>query len=113
MASSVIVPAGPGGSTHSASAAVPSGEGDSLDDSLELSLSIPSHPLGVKPSGNQYTAARNSKGVTGPFQLFPDEILAIFLEFLDAEQLRLLGSTCKFLYAFCRSDDIWKALFIE
>jgi hypothetical protein len=27
--------------------------------------------------------------------------------------LRHLGSTCKALYAFCHSDDLWKALFIE
>jgi hypothetical protein len=76
--------------------------------------SIPHHPLGVKPSGNQYTAATNSRISLGPaLRLFPDELLAIFLEYLDAHQLRVLGSCCKFLYAFCRSDDLWKALFIE
>lgn len=79
----------------------------------ESSHSIPHHPLGVKPSGNQYTARSNSKSSAGPFQLFPDEILALFLEYLDACKLRSLGSTCKFLYAFCRSDDLWKSLFIE
>ncbi|RDL36843.1 Clavaminate synthase-like protein [Venustampulla echinocandica] len=117
MGSSVIIPTGPGYTTDPAPVVVPSGGSDcladSLDDSPGLSFSVPCHPLGIKPSGNQYTAASNAKSVTGPFQLFPDEISAIFLEYLDAQQLRLLGSTCKFLYAFCRSDDIWKALFIE
>jgi hypothetical protein len=43
----------------------------------------------------------------------PDEVVATVLEYLDAPQLDLLGSCCKFLYAFCRSEDLWKALFIE
>jgi hypothetical protein len=79
----------------------------------ESSLAVPQHPLGIKPAGNKYTATSNAKDSVGLFQLFPDEIVAIFLEYLDATELRLLGSTCKYLYAFCRSDDIWKALFIE
>jgi hypothetical protein len=79
----------------------------------ESPTSIPHHPLGVKPSGNQYTATSNAKRLIGPFQILPDEILAIFLEYLDSSQLRLLGSTCKFLHACCTSDDLWKALFIE
>jgi hypothetical protein len=79
----------------------------------ESSIAIPQHPLGVRPSGNSYTATSNAKNLAGIFQLFPDEIVAIFLEYLNATHLRLLGSTCKYLYAFCRSDDLWKTLFIE
>ncbi|CAG8957921.1 hypothetical protein HYFRA_00000263 [Hymenoscyphus fraxineus] len=79
----------------------------------ESPLTIPIHPLAVKPTGNSYTATSNAKTSIGSFQLFPDEVIAIFLEYLDASQLCLLGSTCKFLYAFCRSDDVWKTLFIE
>jgi len=87
---------------------------DSLDvPREESSLSIPHHPLGVKPLGNKYTATSDAKDSTGYFRIFPDEISAIFLEYLEAPELLVLGSTCKFLYAFCRSDDIWKALFIE
>ncbi|KAH8657605.1 hypothetical protein BGZ60DRAFT_383715 [Tricladium varicosporioides] len=89
---------------------------DSLEGSLESQescLSIPHHPLGIKPSGNKYTAASNAKDVSGLFQVFPDEIIAILLEYLDVAQLCTLGSTCRFLYAFCRLDDLWKALFIE
>jgi hypothetical protein len=79
----------------------------------ESPLSIPLHPLGVKPSGNQYTATSNARHRIGHFQILPDEIIAVFLEYLNSRQLRLLGSTCKFLYAFSRSEDLWKALFIE
>jgi len=86
---------------------------ESLSLEGESPHSIPHNPLGIKPSGNQYTSSSNSKSSAGPFQLFPDEILAIYLEYLDACDLRSLGSTCKFLYAFCRSDDLWKSLFIE
>ncbi|KAH8815096.1 putative F-box and JmjC domain protein [Xylogone sp. PMI_703] len=76
------------------------------------SQAIPSHPLGVKPSGNMYTAATSARHSIGNFQRLPDEILATFLEYLDANLLCLLGSTCRFLYAFCRTDDVWKQIFI-
>lgn len=98
----------------------PSGSNDvaELTDSEPLaleesSISIPLHPSGVRPSGNQYTAQSNAKQRVGSFQILPDEILAIFLEYLESQELLLLGSACKFLYAFCRSEDLWKALFIE
>ena len=107
---SSVIPADSGYS--SAADGQPSGIIDSL--SMEESLvSIPLHPLCVKPSGNQYTATTNIRHVVGLFQILPDEVLSILLEYLDSYQLRLLGSTCKLLYAFCRSDDLWKTLFIE
>lgn len=84
------------------------------DEVLEASHSIPPHPLGVKPSGNQYSAVVISKNCIGPaFKSWPDEILALFLEYLEPCELLLLGSTCKFLHAFCRAEDLWKTLFIE
>jgi hypothetical protein len=92
----------------------PSGGIDSLALGHPESLvSIPLHHLGVKPSGNQYTAPSNARHAVGFFQILPDEILATCLEYLDVPQLRVLGSSCKFLYAFCRSEDLWKTLFIE
>jgi hypothetical protein len=92
----------------------PSGALDSLAlEHTESLVSIPQHPLGVKPSGNQYTASSNARHAVGFFQILPDEILTTVLEYLDAVQLELLGSCCKFLYAFCRSEDLWKILFIE
>jgi hypothetical protein len=78
-----------------------------------LSLSIPSHPLGVKPSGNQYMATYNSRCAIGILQILPDEILVILLEYFDAQTLVQLRSTCKALYAFCSLEDLWKALFLE
>lgn len=90
------------------------GDSNSIDDEeSSAAVSIPPHPLGVKPSGNAYTATRNARYAIGPLQILPDEVLAIFLESLDARLLRLLGATCKFLYAFTRSEELWKPLFIE
>jgi hypothetical protein len=86
---------------------------DSEHIATEESSVIPLHPLGVKPSGNQYAARSNAKHRAGLFQILPDEILAVFLEHLDSHELLGLGSTCKFLYASCRAEDLWKALFIE
>lgn len=78
------------------------------------SIPIPTHPLGVKPLGNQYFAsgpiARQSLGNLG---LLPDEMLLQFLEYLDPHSLSTLGTTCRFLYAFCHSDELWKPLFLE
>jgi hypothetical protein len=84
----------------------------SAEDSEALEVAE-SHPLGVKPLGNVYTASSNSKENAGYFAQLPDELLAHFLETLDARELRGLGASCRALYAFSRADDLWKALFIE
>ncbi|KAI6364332.1 hypothetical protein MCOR25_005670 [Pyricularia grisea] len=82
------------------------------NDALESS--IPVHPLGVKPLGNQYFASGgNARRNIGVFQILPDEALMLLLEQFDARTLRVLGYTCKFLFAFCSSDDLWKTLFLE
>lgn len=84
------------------------------DNSLITANSIPVHPLGVKPLGNQYLATGpNARASLGHFRLFPDEMLMVFLEYLDTAALRTLGSACKFLYAACRYDDLWKSLYLE
>ncbi|WDK14263.1 F-box domain-containing protein [Colletotrichum graminicola] len=76
--------------------------------------SIPTHPLGVKPLGNQYLSDRpNARMHIGYFKTMPDEALMMLLDYLDQELLRNLGSSCKFFYAFCRSDDLWKSLFLQ
>jgi hypothetical protein len=76
-------------------------------------VSIPPHPLGVKPSGNRYTAPHDSRTSIGLFQILPDETLSIVLDYLDSNSLRNLGSCCKALYAFSRFDDLWKSIFVE
>ncbi|WYZ34794.1 hypothetical protein EsH8_I_001070 [Colletotrichum jinshuiense] len=86
----------------------------SLEDAVISTESIPTHPLGVKPLGNQYLSDRpNARKHTGVFKILPDEALLVLLEYLDQERLRTLGYTCKFLFAFCQSDDLWKTLFLE
>ncbi|KAJ0355152.1 hypothetical protein COL154_000744 [Colletotrichum chrysophilum] len=85
-----------------------------LADAVMTSESIPTHPLGVKPLGNQYLSDRpNARKHIGVFTTFPDEALMILLEYLDQSNLRNLGYTSKFLYAFCQSDELWKALFLD
>ncbi|KAI0140951.1 Clavaminate synthase-like protein [Hypoxylon sp. NC0597] len=78
------------------------------------SNSIPVHPLGVKPLGNQYLVsgptARQSLGSLGPL---PDEMILQILEYLDILSLKNAGLTCRFLYAFCQLDELWKTLFLE
>lgn len=74
---------------------------------------IPSHPLGVKPSGNAYSSSSNSKANAGFFATLPDELILQFLEQLRAPDLLSLSSSCRFLYAFTHYDELWRALFVE
>jgi len=77
--------------------------------------SVPPHPLGIKPLGNKYFAKGDDarKSLNGALRVLPDELLMQLLEFLDQRSLRLLGSTCRFLFAHCLFDDLWKSLFLE
>ena len=77
------------------------------------SVTVPSHPLGIKPSGNAYTASENLKSAAGYFAVLPDELLVQILEYLDASSLKDIECTCKALYAFSRLEDLWKTLCIE
>lgn len=88
------------------------GQPDS-DVSVSASDSIPSHPLGVKPLGNQYLSSLpNARRNIGTWALLPDEMLMLILEHLSETTLLRLGFTCKFFYALCDSEDLWKALFL-
>ena len=74
---------------------------------------LPSHPLGVKPSGNALLATWSLRDAIGCFQILPDELILLLLEYLDGATLLRIGRTCKALYAFTRAEELWKALFIE
>ncbi|ORY09438.1 F-box domain-containing protein [Clohesyomyces aquaticus] len=83
------------------------------DDAEDVAIAVPSHPLGIKPAGNAYTASENIKSRCGVFAGLPDELLNHMLESFDADSLIRLGGTCRALYAFTRLDELWRALFIE
>ena len=76
-------------------------------------LAVPSHPFGVLPSGNAYLSNQDLKQAAGCFSVFPDELLLQSLEYLTYIDLIRLGSTCKALFAFCRSEELWKAFVVE
>lgn len=82
------------------------------NDDEDVAAAVPSHPLGIKPAGNAYTASENIKARCGRFARLPDELLSHILESFDAEVLIRLGSTCRALYAFTRLDELWRALFV-
>jgi len=87
-------------------------QSDSHDESQDTSL-VKRHPLGVRPSGNALTSTINLKTSCGLFTLLPDELLMQLLESLGARDLLQLGSTSKALHAFTRSEELWRALFVE
>ena len=75
---------------------------------------IPPHPLGIKPLGSRYFwDGQDARKCLGLLQVLPDEVIMQMLEFLDPKTLRLLGYTCRFLFACCMSDDLWKTVFLE
>jgi len=82
-------------------------------ETISSPSTVPPHPLGLRPSGNAYTATRDIKAFTGHFARLPDELLLQLLEVLDPVDLVKLGGTCKALHAFCSAEDFWKTLFIE
>lgn len=90
------------------------GQGRMDEQQSSVESPIPSHPLGVKPLGNQYlSSAVNARGSIGRLQVLPDEVLAQLFEYFGQQSLRKLGYTCRFLFAFCHADDLWKTLFLE
>jgi hypothetical protein len=88
---------------------VESTTGDMMNDST----SVRRHPLGLRPSGNAYTADINLKDSCGPFAILPDELIAQLLEILQPEDLLRLGGTCRALHAFTRNEELWRTLFVE
>lgn len=83
------------------------------DEDEAVATALPSHPLGVKPAGNAYTASEDIKSRCGSFAMLPDELLSHILESFDADTLIPLGSTCRALYAFTRLDELWRTLFVR
>ena len=69
------------------------------------------HPLDIKPAGNAYTASTNIKLSAGTLSWLPDELIVEVLEYLPAESLFAIGSTCKAFFAFSRLDELWRTLF--
>ncbi len=79
----------------------------------EKTVTVPPHPLGVKPAGNAYTSKENLRSSLGSFRALTDELIIQVLEFLEASSLLRVGATCKALFAFASLEELWKALFIE
>jgi len=74
---------------------------------------VPPHPQGIRPSGNAFDARVNIRYRCGTFALLPDELILQLLEYLDCVDLVRMGGTCKALYGFATSEELWKTLFIE
>ena len=109
MAGNVLVP-----SQTTSSGQTSSHSNNHLEYSEEYDpLTVPPHPLGIRPTGNTYTATENIKPAAGFFMRLPDELILQVLESLDATSLQCLGCTCKALYAFSGFEDLWKTLCIE
>lgn len=83
------------------------------ESDIETADQVRRHPLGVRPSGNAYTATSNAKHSAGSFRALPDELLSQILECLDAIDILKLGATCRIWHAFTRNEELWRGLFVE
>ena len=117
MASDHLITVGNTASMGSISVASPLLEGSTSlqnngDVLKETSSAIRPHPLGVRPSGNALTVSHNLRDSSGTFNVLPDEVLMLLLDWLDPPSLLALGATCRALYAFTSNDELWRTLFI-
>lgn len=75
---------------------------------------IQAHPLGVRPSGNALnSSSAHARDCIGTLGTLPDEVILVFLEWLEDLDLLRLGRTCRAFFAFTSSDDLWKALLLR
>ena len=89
-----------------------SGFDDEEEEDEETNMSIPQHPLEIKPLGNAYMSSEDLRTTSGFFYRLPEETLVYLLEQMEAPVLVALGATCKAMYAFTRADELWRALYI-
>jgi len=81
---------------------------DDVDDS-----GMPhAHYLGVKPCGNVFVAHKNLTDNMGTFQKLPDETILTVMEWLDSQSLLNIGASCRGLFAYSSTDQLWRELFI-
>ena len=81
--------------------------------------SVPTHPLGVKPSGNALLDAIDGKknkqiksDLLGAFSVFPEEVLIELTSYLtDPKDLQSLGCASRLLYAYTYDEEIWRKLY--
>ncbi|KAK9479990.1 hypothetical protein V1514DRAFT_327056 [Lipomyces japonicus] len=81
------------------------------------------HPLGIQPIGNLIVTDKNDEQTRssqdlrarqlGSFARLPDELILLFLQTLDARQVRFLGYTSRIFNAFASQEEIWKQLYVE
>jgi hypothetical protein len=83
------------------------------EDVTHYEHQIKAHPLGVRPSGNAFTASVHIRENLGIFSSLPDKLILALLEWLHYDDLLRLGSTCRAFFAFTACDDLWKRLFLQ
>lgn len=79
----------------------------------------PSHPLGVKPSGNALLSnvdhiKETHRKLLGDFARFPEELLVELLSYItEPQDLKNLGLCSRILYAYTYSEEHWRSLYLK
>lgn len=85
----------------------------SNEDLIISEPQIQAHPLGIRPSGNALTESAHARDNIGTFGALPDEVILSLFEWLEGMDLLQLGATCRALFAFTKSEDLWKGLLLR
>ena len=83
--------------------------------------SAPTHPLGVKPSGNaliesasQKDIKNTSKKLLGNLSVLPEDLLIELISYIDdPKDLQSLGSCSRILYVYTYDEELWRKIYTK
>ncbi|CDO94727.1 unnamed protein product [Kluyveromyces dobzhanskii CBS 2104] len=78
--------------------------------------SVPTHPLGVKPSGNALIEGADPKEIKqvrekllGSLAVLPEDVLIELITYIDdPKDLQSLGCSSRILYAYTYDEELWR-----
>lgn len=79
----------------------------------------PTHPLGIKPSGNALLSAvpngeEINRKLLGDLARFPEDLLVELISYItDPQDLKNLGHCSRILYAYTYGEDHWRNLYLK
>ncbi|SCV04936.1 LANO_0G14708g1_1 [Lachancea nothofagi CBS 11611] len=80
----------------------------------------PTHPLGIKPSGNAFfeedlkEVEKHKQKLLGKFGKFPEDLLIHLISFIESPRdLLALGSASRVFYAYTYSEELWRKFYVD
>ncbi|QEU62592.1 hypothetical protein KDRO_F05220 [Kluyveromyces lactis] len=88
---------------------------------IPVFTSIPTHPLGVKPSGNSLLEEADPqetrklrKKLLGSLSVLPEDLIIEILTYIDdPKDLQNLGCSSRLLYAYTYDEELWRKIYTK